>query len=798
MKIPLSWLKDYLTINCSAKEIADTLTLAGIEVDKVEALPLSFTGVVVGEVRAAIQHPNADRLRVATVFDGKEELQVVCAAPNCRPGIKVALARIGATLEGEEGKPHKIKKDKLRDVESFGMLCAADELKLGSKEEGILELPETFIVGTDLAEYYGEIIFEISLTPNLGHCLSLLGIARELAAQLQLKVKKPETQVKEETAFPIEKLIQVNIEDKAQCSRYACRVIKNVKVRSSPDWMQRRLESAGIRSINNLVDISNYVMLEYGQPLHIFDYHTLRSKQISVSSKTRYPAMTTLDGTLRKIPEGILMICDAEGPIAFAGVMGGEHSSVKTTTTTILIEAAHFSPEAVRRSSKKLNLRTDASHRFERGVDYQAIPEVLDRAAHLIQMITEGEVATGQIDCKTAVFAPNKILCRTERVNKLLGTHLSTGEIAGFFKRLEMEIVKETDNSLEVVIPSYRNDLKTEIDLIEEAARIYGYNTIDLKPPRYTSSNMENSPIYLFEREVRELLIRCGLQELHTCDLISPTMAELTLEKTFSKECLIHVLHPSSIDQSVLRVTLLPGLLQVVKNNFNQQTFTINGFEVGRIHFKEKEQFLEPSMAAILQTGNSAPYHWSPKPRAVDFLDLKGKAENFLNALGIEDFYFQPSHLHNFHPGRQARICCGDIFVGALGEIHPTLLQTLDIKERVYFAEFNLQDLYSLRKKQSRVKELSLYPGSERDWTLTLDEELPIDEFLNAVKEVPSRLLEKIYLLDLYKSEQIGKDKKNATFRFLYRDKEKTIALETVEREHARITQEVAKKLRII
>jgi phenylalanyl-tRNA synthetase beta chain len=798
MKIPLSWLKDYLTFNCSAKEIADILTLAGIEVDAVKALPLAFDGVVVGEVRAAAPHPNADRLKIATVFDGKEELQVVCAAPNCRSGIKVALARIGATLEGEGGKPHKIKKGKLRDVESFGMLCAAEELKLGGKEEGILELPETFVVGTDLAEYYAETIFEISLTPNLGHCLSLLGIARELAAQLQIKVKKPETQVKEDSTLPIEKLIQVTIEDKTQCNRYACRIVKNVKVGPSPDWMQRRLESAGIRSINNLVDISNYVMLEYGQPLHIFDYDALRGKQIIVASKTPYPAMTTLDGVLREIPEGTLMISDAEGPIAFAGVIGGEDSAVTATTTTILIEAAHFSPAAIRRSSKKLDLRTDSSHRFERGVDHQTLPDVLDRAAYLVQEIAGGNVATGQINRETAAFVPTKILCRTERVNQLLGTRLSTGEIGGFFKRLEMQITKQADNCLEVIVPSYRNDLKTEIDLVEEVARIYGYNNIELKPPRYTSSNMDNAPIYLFEREVRELLVRSGLQELHTCDLISPTMAQLTLERTLSKESLIHVLHPSSIDQSVLRITLLPGLLEVVKNNFNQQTFTINGFEVGRIHFKERNQFLEPSMAAILQTGTSTPYHWNPKPRAVDFFDLKGKAESFLQGLGIENFYFEPAHLHNFHPGRQARIRCGEIFVGALGEVHPTLLRTLDIKERVYFAEFNLQDLYALRKKQSRVKELSLYPGSERDWTLTLDEELPIDTFLNAVKEVPSRLLEKIYLLDLYKSEQIGKDKKNATFRFLYRDKEKTIALETVEREHARITQEVAKKLKII
>ncbi|MES2345691.1 MAG: phenylalanine--tRNA ligase subunit beta [Chlamydiota bacterium] len=796
MKIPLSWIKEYLPTAATAQEIADALTLLGIEVEKIQPLSLPFQGVVIAKILAAHPHPHADRLRVATVFDGIEELQIVCAAPNCRAGIKVALAKIGATLQDEKGKSFKIKKGKLRDVESFGMLCAIDELGLGAKTDGILELNTQLPEGTDLLQLYGDTILEISLTPNLGHALSVVGIARELAAHMQCTLHKPSIVLKENVNLPIDKLISVSIEDKAACSHYACRVMQGIKVAPSPDWLKQRLEASGVRSINNVVDISNYIMLEYGQPLHIFDYNTLHGKQITVTSKSTFPTLTTIDGTLREIPQGVCLICDDKEPIAFAGVMGGADSSVNDTTTNILIEAAHFSENAIRKSSKKINLRTDASHRFERGTDPLILKQALNHAAFLIQQIAGGDIAHGIKEEIAVPFTPQKITCRTTRVNQLLGTELSTGEIINFFERLEIHVEKEEAQTLHTIIPSYRNDLKNEIDLVEEAARIYGYNNIDLKPPQYSSSNISDSPIYLFEREVRSLLTACNLTEIHTCDLISPFLSDLTKEHTFSKENVIHVLHPSSIEQSVLRVSLLPGFLQTVKNNFNKQNFTINAFEIGRIHFKEGAIFKEPSMAAILLTGAAAPYHFDPKPEEVDFFDLKGKVENFLQALNISNISFEPSHLRNFHPGRQARIKSKDTILGSLGEVHPTHLYELDIRNRVYFAELNLHDLLLLRQKELHVEALNLYPGSERDWTITLKEECPIGLFLKTIKETSSRLLEDAYLLDLYKSEQIGKDKKNATFRFIYRDKEKTISQETVEQEHARITLEVTKKLR--
>jgi len=795
MKVPLSWLKEYLPLTQSPAEIANILTLAGLEVEKIETTPLSFEGVVVASVLSTAPHPNADKLKIATVFDGKEELQVVCGDPNCRPGLKVALARIGATLKDEAGKTWKIKKSKLRDVESFGMLCTAQELQLSSEGEGILEFSEDVKIGTDLASLYSDVIFEIGLTPNLGHCLSILGVARELSALLDIPLYAKELSFTEDASNSIEQMIDVLIEDKEKCLRYSCRLVKNVKVGPSPEWLKKRLEESGIRSINNLVDAGNYVMLSIGNPLHLFDYDSLAGKKIIVTSNHTAETLTTLDHISRRIPDQALVTSDLEKILDFAGIMGGESSAVSEETQNVLIEAAYFIPQTIRKTSKELGLRSEASHRFERGVDIQAIPYALDFAASLLQQVAGGQIIQGILDRKVSSLPLKRIDCRVARVNQLLGTHLSPGEIASIFKRLNISIVAENEERFTVSPPSYRHDLSSEIDLIEEVARVYGYNNLPKYPSRFPASNIEDTPLYLFEKEMRTSLIAEGLQECITCDLISPALAELSLEKTMGKDNLIHVLYPSSIDQSVLRPTLLPNLLQVVKLNQDHQTFDISAFEIGRIHFKDKDHYKEFSMAGVILAGKKTPYHWDPKPKEADFFDLKGIIENLMEEVGISSFVFHASHLHNFHPGRQARIEVDHKFVGVIGEVHPAHLRTLDIKQRVFFAELNLHDLYPLKQKQIQVRPLPSYPGSERDWTISLREEAPLQEVLQTIYTVRSRLLERVYLLDLYKSDQIGKHRKNVTLRFFYRDKEKTIAFDTVEQEHAKITQEVAEKL---
>ncbi len=793
MKVPLSLLKEYLNFTQSPDELAKVLTLAGIEVEGIDAAPLPFSGVVVGKVLETSKHPSADRLCVAKVTDGKEEFQVVCGAANCRPGLKTAFAKIGASLTDENGKAFKIKKGKLRDVESFGMLCAADELGLGTGE-GIMELTEEFELGADMAAYYSDVILDVSLTPNLGHCMSIFGLARDLSAHLNIPVTPREFSVAEE-GDSIEKLISVQLIDKKQCTRYAARAVLGIQVGESPDWLKKKVEACGVRSINNVVDVGNLVMLELGQPLHMFDYDKIDGKKIIVTSQTDYKEMETLDDVNRPIPPESLLICDASKPLAFAGVMGGKSSAITTHSTNVLIESAYFSPQAIRMTTKWMGCKSDSSQRFEKGIDPSGVVFALNYAAYLLQKVAGGKVAKGVIDQKAHDFLEKKINCRTHRVNSLLGTTLSTGEITELLGRLGIRALEEKLHEQLVSVPTYRGDISIEEDLIEEIARVYGYNNISKQAPRHISSSISNSPLYELEKITRQRLIAEGLQEFVTCDLISPSQAEMSLENTMHKEALISVMQAHSAEQSVLRTTLLPGLLQTLKYNFDHGNPNIAGFEVGRVHFKDKDQFCEPTTAGILLSGKKSPYHWDPKPTEFDFFDLKGIVENLLTGFHVEDIQFEVSHLHNFHPGRQARIKKGDTILGVIGEVHPHHVAQLDVPARIFFAEINLNELLPLIPKQSILSEIPQFPGSERDWTLTLGDDIPIAKILNALKAVPSRLLEKVILLDLYKSPQIGKDKKNATFRFFYRDLEKTIAFETVEKEHARIITQAGTKI---
>lgn len=792
MKVPLSLLKTYLPFTCSVAELSQTLIQAGIEVDDVKTVGSSFSGVVVGEVLSVIKHPSADRLSVAQVTDGTETFQVVCGASNCRPGLKTAFAKIGASLTDESGKPFKIKKGKLRDVESLGMLCGADELGLGTSA-GIMELAGDLPLGLDLASLYADVVLDVSLTPNLGHCLSLFGLARELSAHLNVPLQLPEEPLREE-GKAIEERVVVDLIDKRQCMRYGCRLVEGVQVGPSPDWLKARLEACGLRSVNNVVDIGNWVMLETGQPLHLFDWDRVEGGRLIVTSQTSHFEMETLDGQMRPLPPEALLICDVSSPLAVGGIMGGMRSAVSETTRTILIEAALFAPTSIRKTSKLLGLKTDSSTRFERGIDPNGIPRALDRAAALLARVAGGKVAAGRIDREAHVFERKKIPLRINRLNQMLGLHLGATEIASLLHRLEME-VREEGAGFVVAPPTYRNDVNAEIDLIEEVARVYGYHNLPKKPAMYSGSVLSDAPLYSFEKLCRTHLLAEGLQEFMTCDLISPAESQFALERAMTPDSLVSVLHSHSVDQSVLRASLLPGLLRVVRYNIDQGKPDLAGFEIGRIHFKEADTYVEPTMAAILLVGSRAPYHFDPKPQDMDFFDLKGILENFFTALKIEGIVFETSHLHSFHPGRQMQVRRGSVILGALGEVHPQKLHALGIEKRVLFAELTLSELLTLVPTHWQVRPWSMLPGSERDWTVTLPANMPVGVILDHIRGMNSELLERVELLDLYKSEQIGEDKKNATFRFSYRDREKTLSLEAVDKEHSNLIQKVLKVL---
>jgi len=630
-----------------------------------------------------------------------------------------------------------------------------------------------------------DVIFEIGLTPNLGHCMSIIGMVRELSAILNLPIKRQEIEIKE-TDEKIEDAIKIDIKDSLQCAKYCARLVRGVKVSPSPDWLREKLEKSGLRSINNVVDVSNLVMLEMGQPLHMFDYDEIRGSQIVVRAAQDDGIMKTLDEEERVIPDGVLLICDEERPVAFAGVMGELSSAVSEKTHNVLIEAAHFTPESIRKSSKQLNLRTDSSQRFERGIDPLGLESALDLAASLLG----GKIVNGIVEAIAHDYKPHIVEMSPIRANRLLGIDLSVSEMSDLLKRLEIEILSESDEVIRVQVPSYRNDLRTEIDLIEEVGRMYGFNNIPRTVSRHVSSTMSHSPLYLFEEEVRKKLVAQGLQECLTCNLISPKQVALTSEKDP-----IHVLHPSSVDQSVLRPSLLPGLLEVIKYNLDRGNLSIAAFEVGRVHLKVQEGFAVEPSASIVLTGSETPYHYKKKPENVDFYEIKGHVENLLDSLGLDGSRFVPSHVHALHPGRQAHVFLDSVMIGIVGEVHPRHLSGLGIGQRVYFAELSLHNLIDLKKTHHRAESFSLMPASERDWTISLEEKIPIGTLLEEMKLFNSPLLEEVFLLDLYKSEKIGKDRKNATFRFRYRDPNKTIEAEEVEMEHKRLTQHIAEKL---
>ncbi len=552
--------------------------------------------------------------------------------------------------------------------------------------------------GTDLSELFADTIFEISLTPNLAHCNSYIGIARELSAATGISLTLPKITINEDIHDNIDNHIKIKILDNVKCPRYACRFIRDVDIKTSPDWIITRLEASGIRPINNVVDITNYVLLEWGHPMHAFDYDLIEEKQLLIRPAQEKEKFTSLDDKPRVLSSSDVVISDPHRSLAIAGVMGGQNSEVSYNTRNILLEAAYFQPGSIRKTSKSLSLSTESSKRFERGCDPNALLTVLNRAAMLIQEVAGGSIVGGCIDVREQEFPSKSIFCRLNRLNSLLGIHLSIGEVESIFQRLNFHCHWNGHDAFKVTIPTYRVDINAEVDLFEEVARLYGYDKIPLCNTRYHGTQIPHSPIFLFEREVRRHLFASGLQEFLTCDLVGPTLMNIVQDTTTSPDTLVQVLNPTSIEQSVMRTSLLPGLLQVIKVNFDHQHPDVCGFEIGRLHFKQGDQYKEPSAVGIILTGKNRPHHWDQKPREVDFFDLKGILESLLEELGVENISFKDNHLATFHPERQAGIYVNSNEIGSMGEIHPAIQRRLDVPQKIYFAEFTLHDVLRLRK----------------------------------------------------------------------------------------------------
>lgn len=772
MKLPLSYLKTYLGIQKEADEVADSLTLLGLEVEKIINKEPSFLHVVCAEILSV--KPDKGLL-LLEVTDGKKNYSIVCGDLTCKKKERVAFAPPGAKLFAE-GSVKTIEKAEIKGIPSSGMLCSGFELGISEDKEQVYRLDVTIAVGTDLVSILWDPVLDISLTPNLGHCQSILGIARELAAFWKIPLQIPVYLVKEEIPLPGD---LVAIKDPHDCPRYAYRVMQGVTVGPSPIWLKRKIELLGLRSINNIVDCTNLIMMEYGQPLHAFDLRKIEGK-IEVDLSSEDTSFHFLDEITRNVPKGSLFIKDQKKPLVLAGIMGGLNSGVTDETKEILIESAFFEPSLIRKTAKRLAIRTDSSQRFEKGVDPNGTLFALDAAAFLMQKVAGGKISKFS-NLQKKEFTPKKIRCRMQRVESILGQKISLSEAEGIFKRLGFECKLESQEIL-VSVPAYRFDLNTEIDLIEEIARIYGYNHFELTAPYFTHSSVPNHPFFFFEDKIRRSLVSENLTEILTADLISPNLASLVQDSGQ-----IEVLHSKSEEHKFLRTSLLPGILQVLKYNLSHKNNDIRGFELGRIHFKKDDKYLEQNMAAIVLMGKEIPPHFD-NGKDVDFFTLKGVVENLLLSLSLlEKAKFTPSSNPSFHPFRQASLWIDDQEIGMLGEVHPALLEKCDIKTKVYYSECNLFNLMRLAPTSHKLEALPIYPGSERDLTITLPDELPIETILDKIYSLRSSLLEKVELTSLYKSEKIGTDKKNATFRFVYRRLDKTLTFEEAEKEHNRI-----------
>ena len=635
-------------------------------------------------------------------------------------------------------------------------------------------------------------VLEVALTPNLAHCASVRGVARELAAVTQEKLNKVKSSLIEKGDEAIDTRTSVTVENTGACPRYACRLITGVKVGPSPDWLKERLELCGMRSVNNVVDVTNLVLLELGHPLHPFDFETLADKKLVIRNAKKGEKITTLDGKEYFPTEEMLMICDAEKPVAIAGVMGAAHSEVTEGTTTILLESAYFEPTQVRRTAKHLGIHTEASYRFERGTDPNGVCEALDRATAYLCEIAGGTALQGALDVHEGDFPTSTVSCRISRVNQVLGTQLANGEVETILTRLNLHVLANAEGTLTVEVPTYRHDIQQEIDLIEEVARLYGYDNIHTtQAATYRTGSLPHAPAYLFERDMRHYLLNEGLQELLTCDLISPEQSELVAPDGMPSRALIKLLNPHSEAQSVLRPSLLPGLLSVVKLNSDHGIHALAGFEVGRLHFTSKERYLEPTVASIVLTGSRAPHHWDKGELPVDFYDLKGIVENVLEKLRCEGVMFSPTSYENFHPGRQAAVMQGEVELGIIGEVHPATLKKLHLEHPVYFAELNLDDLKQASTPKVKMTPLPQYPSSSRDITLTLAESTQVGALIGKIWGTASPLLESVLVLDIYRSAALGAQKKNVSFRFVYRDRAGTLSVDAVEAEHTKITQKL-------
>lgn len=769
MNLSMNWLKDYVDIDAEPRDFSEDMTMSGSKVESYSNIGDEIKNVVAGKILSVDKHPNADKLVVCSVDVGNEEpTQIVTGASNVFPGALVPVALDNSALPG--GK--KIRKGKLRGVASNGMMCSLGELGLTKNdfpyaiEDGIFIMEEPCKPGQDIKEVLGldDTVVEFEITPNRPDCLSVIGLAREVAVTYNKKLTLPDAEVRGGEGKTTD-YVNAVVHNTELCARYTARAVKNVKIGPSPRWLRERLRSAGVRPINNIVDITNYVMLEYGQPMHAFDYRFIKGGTINIRLAKNGESITTLDGVERKLDEKMLVIADNEKPVAVAGVMGGEFSGIMDDTNTIVFESAMFDSASVRLTAKRLGMRTEASSRYEKGLDAQNTIPALNRACRLVELLGAGEVCGEYVDADNSDKTLRTIPLDADWINGFLGTDIKKETMIDTLRRLEFKVENDV-----VTVPSYRADVEGKADLAEEVARIYGYNLIPITMIGGASTLGGLTPEQKFDKQVSNNLLALGYTEVSTYSFISPKYYDKINMPADSKlRNSVKIINPLGEDTSIMRTTMLPSMLETLARNYSNRNLSARLYEIGTIYIPNGKGEL-PNEIAKITLGSYG--------EGEDFYTLKGDVEELLINSGAdpESCEFIPfSDDPTFHPGRCAKICVGGDEIGIMGEIHPKVQANYEIDARTYAAVIDEAQLLKNSASEKQYKPLPKFPSTARDIAVTCDDSIPVMELEKAMKNAAGKVIEKIELFDVYRGKQIDEGKKSVAFSLIMRAADRTL-----------------------
>lgn len=773
MLISLNWLKQYIDLDgIEINEMENALTMIGQEVEKIEVLGENLENVVTAQIIEKEMHPDSDHLTICKVDNGKEILQIVCGAPNHKAGDKVVLAQVGAKLVPD----FVIKKGKIRGVESNGMLCSEEELHIGKDSSGIMILPEDTPVGVPMKEYLGinDTVFELEITPNRPDCLSHIGIARELGAYYSKEVKYPSFVINSESSEKTADNISVEIEDSNLAKRYVARIVKNVTVKESPKWLKERVESIGIRSINNIVDASNFIMMELNQPNHTFDLDKIEGGKIVVRAGHENEKLVTLDEQERELNSDDIVISDGVKAVALGGVMGGQNSEITENTKNILLEVANFNSQNVRKTSRRLTLFSESSYRFERRVDEENAINVINRLANIIQEVAGGEILEGVVDNYPVPYKKKTATLNFERLNRFVGKNIPRETVIGILTRLEIEVV-DNGETLTLTAPTYRDDLENEQDYFEEVIRMYGFDNIENILPKLDISEKPVIDTTKLSTQVKLIAANAGLKEVINYSFVPKDAMEKIKYTSVERENLIDLLRPITEDFVTLRPTLLYSLLKNAKENMNRNATNIRFFEVSRTFVKAEELAKEEVKLGIILAGENNKTLWNPKPVPYDFYDLKGIVEEIFTQLKFNNYMIKRSEQSQYHPGRSVDVFVGRELIGSFGEIHPDVLENFDLgKTSVLVGEFNIDLIQKYIGKKIKYQGIVKYPAVPRDFAFVMREDILVGDVLKTIQKVDKKI-EKVELFDIYQGAGVLPGMKSVAISVILRDKNKTL-----------------------